>query len=257
MRRFLVKILTLENALGIAISGWYRATCNIPNLLTAKITAAFDVTQRSSRMVVFDGAIKISRDMAQSATYKVNKIWDTISTKLRNATTIQHFVDTVCFALMDNYEIIFQAIDNLSQITPQPNINPIAMARQLIAFDDDDIKKLFFINKPFRLFYFFTIHEIISIIREINIDNCAQDIEQPKLLTEFYELLNKLGDLQDYNHLFVETTVHRITRSERLNELTMNIKIPSDVMKIIITYCRLSIYNTDDVKDIYKKFIQI
>jgi hypothetical protein len=140
---------------------------------------------------------------------------------------------------MKNYDKIFNIVDNLS--------NKINIALRLITFDNDKLKKLKLMDKRLRLFYFFRVYEIISLIVD-NVDNASITTN---VSDEFWQLLKKLGDLDDYNQLFISEI--KLNWLCKLIELIKN--IPRDLVKLIIDYCQPSIYICEDLDLISDRII--
>jgi hypothetical protein len=102
-------------------------------------------------------------------------------------------------------------------------------------------------DKRLRLFYFFRVYEIISLIVD-NVDNASITTN---VSDEFWQLLKKLGDLDDYNQLFISEI--KLNWLCKLIELIKN--IPRDLVKLIIDYCQPSIYICEDLDLISDRII--
>jgi hypothetical protein len=95
------------------------------------------------------------------------------------------------------------------------------------------------------------VHEIISLLDSIaNVANIITT-EKNILLNNFYSLLKKVGDFEVYNNLFVSDI-----NLDKLTE-TFETNIPVDVIKIVVDYCQLSIYNSQDCHVILDKIIPL
>jgi hypothetical protein len=181
----------------------------------------------------------VSRSVVWTATK------DTTAATVATATTmkvanVKDIVDVVCISVMNDYDKIFNIVDKLT-VEPKEGMNPVNVVRLLITFDDDQLKKLSLMNKRFRLFYFFRVHEIISLVGDSKI-----------LLQELNQLLKKLGDLDEYNQLFVINI-----NLEKLYALDELVNIPRDLVKIIIDYCHLFIDDDQDVNLISRKLVDL
>ena len=237
MRNFVVKVLALENSLYIA---WNAAS-------NAAGGTAGDAAGDAAWSAAWYAAWSAAEGAAWSAAEGAARI--AVRDAAKSGKSVEDIADVACLSVMNNYDKILEAIDKLdSVIEPKKGMNPIDVARRLITFNDDQMKKLVLMNKRFRLFYFFRVHEIISLIN----DDQDDDVERSLLLNEFNELLKKIGDLATYNQLFVSDI-----KLESLDGLSTIINIPRDMIKIMISYCHLSIHNTYDLNDIFDKIISL
>jgi hypothetical protein len=237
MRQFVVKILALESSLCIA---W--------NTLVYEdgISGVYDAAGEVAGAIIRYEA----RNVAKSA------VRSSIRDAAKNRTTNEDIVQAVCLSTMNSYAKILEAIDNLgSVIKPKEEMNPMKAARLLITFDDDQLKKLMLMNRRFRLFYFFKVHEIIfsllPLLPLLPLD-IVNDDDRNMLPSEFNQLLKRTGDFDVYNNFFVSDIT-----SDELDKLTNIFRndFPHDLTKLIVDYCHLSIYNKFDLNFILDKII--
>jgi hypothetical protein len=206
MRSILVKLLALENSLA---------------LVAATDEAEYKVWY-TTNSVTWDLAWNVSFNAARDAA-KLGKS----PKELSNQT---------CASVMKNYNNILSSIDNIGcMIKFRENFNLVTSLRRLVTFDDEAIKKLGLMNHRFRLFYLFRVHELLSLLKN----------NREKLMTDFYNLVKKLGDLKCYNKLFVSNIP-----LEMVENVT---SISRDVVKVILDYSELSIYEPGDVVFISNK----
>lgn len=146
--------------------------------------------------------------------------------------------DSAYLSVMRKHDKILATINDLGdKIQVKEEINPIDIARMLITFDDDGIKRLSSMKPRFRFLYLTRVHEIILLALE--------NFVEKTLLCEFRELLTKLGDLSSYDKLFPESCSHG-----KVVELTSVLKIPRDLLTYVITYCYWNFYDVDDLNTI-------
>lgn len=157
---------------------------------------------------------------------------------------------------MNHYHSIFIETDHFgSTFECEENVQIINIVRQLVTFSGDAISKLSLMNKRLRLFYFFKVHEIISLINEINdheLDNdhdviLTQKENQQFLMDQFYDILRQVGDLDAYKYLFIS--------SINLLQIAGILNLARDLIKLVITYCHLRLDNADDLNSISHKII--
>jgi hypothetical protein len=240
MKEFIVKILTLENSLYTVNDVEWSIVGN----------TAWSVAWNVAWNVAWHAVCDNSRNVARKTARSLATIAATVATTT-DAKNGKEIVDVACLSMMNNYDKIFTAVNNLGdKIRPKENINPIDITRQLITFDNQ-VKKLLLMSKRFRLFYFFKVHEIIvslppSETGDINDDD---DNRNTLLLDEFNQLLKRTGDLNEYNQLFVsDITLHELEKLDELN-------IPRDLVKLVVDYCHLSVHNKSDLNLILDRII--
>jgi hypothetical protein len=246
MRQFVVKVLALENSLYVA-----KSTANVtPDVIgytvaNTALNAAFDATSRATWSAIGNIAVNAVENLANNVTKGAT-----------GGRMVKNIDDIVCSSVMNDYNKIFTAIDNLgSAIQPKEGMNPINVTRRLIKFDDMELERLSLMNRRFRFFYFLKVHEIIS-STPLGDDN--SNVEKDLLLNEFNHLLKKLGDLDEYNQLFEsDITVDRLEESTTIhgNNFLGKNNFPRDLTKLIVNYCQLSIEIADDLNLIFNKII--
>jgi hypothetical protein len=221
--------------------------------------------------------------MTQSVLYRVNLLWEKTRYFEKNIANIpvnatinpvidpyfdeaksvardedgksrKEVINSVCSSVMNNYDKIFDAINLLSvfddKIEFKKKMNPFEVTRQLITFNDDEVGKLMLVGRQIRLFYFFKVHEIIYLSSLAKVDDINNDKDRCVLLYEFNQLLKKLGDFDIYSQFFVSDIT-----LDSLDVLMTNKIDICDIVKIIINYSHLSIYNESDFTLIFNKII--
>jgi hypothetical protein len=182
--------------------------------LERSLAVAWDATWDVARSAAWRATWDVAWDVARSAA------WDVVKQgKIANAT---------CLSAID---------DEGSVIRPDKNADWSKILRRLITFDDEVVKKLGLMNHHFRFFYFLRVHEIFSLLP-------TKDYEG--LITDFYQLLKKTGDLECYNQLFLTDISLEFVETS----------IPRDVAKIILDYSNLSIHDPDDIVLVHNKLKQ-
>lgn len=233
MNLFLAKLLTLDSLLHIAADSCLEARRRV-QVLRCAVQSAIDLGAQSC-------LVQITRNMSWRAIYPIAKI---VAENVKRGKNEQQIYDATCLAVINEYDTIFVAISKLDK---NKGINfeiklkekPCHITRLLMIFDD--LTELSVSNKRFSFFYFFKVHEIISLIGQVK-------NEQNIILTQFYELLHVLGDLNEYNQLFTSNITF-----DSLNILTSLFDIPRDIVKLIIIYCQLSIHDGKDLDNISTK----
>jgi hypothetical protein len=237
MRQFVIKIIALENSLIL----WNAFANDEP-------ISAWTVEAEVAGIVIKHKARNAAKSVASST------IRNSVKNKINNKDVIQ----TICSSTINDYDkILEEAIDDLgSMIKPRKDTNPINIVRLLITFDEGQLKKLMSMNKRLRFFYFFKVHEIISLLppplSETGANNITNDNEINMLLSEFNQLLKTTGDFDIYNNFFVSDIT-----LEKLKEFTTIFKndFPRDLTKLIVDYCHLSIHNKSDFNLILDRII--
>jgi hypothetical protein len=164
--------------------------------------------------------------------------WDATGDVAKNVAkkgkTPEEVANLACLSIMNSYDKILSSVDNLgTNIRHKENLDWNKTLIKLITFDDEGFAKLGLTNHRFKLFYFLRVHEIFSMLGN------------DELLTNFHQLLERTGDLECYNKLFL---------TDIPLELVETI-VPRDVARIILAYSDSSVYNNNDVNTITSKLI--
>lgn len=209
-----------------------------------------DVSSTAVKNIVENKSWNIVRDAIWS------KFYDPVSQIIwkikKSEANIEEIAEVVCSLVMNKYDTIVSTINNMNEnIQPKYKMNHFYVARMLTSFTGGETTIFAPMNRRFRIFFFFRVHEIIALVSDIGKE--AHDkvanlvVEQNNLLRELYELLTKLGDVNIYNGYFVSyITLEKLESSK----VCIMICIPHDVIKLIIIYCQLSIYNIEDLNTI-------
>jgi hypothetical protein len=224
MRSILVKLLTLKDSLDIACD----VTLHVPEGATRR---AFIEAKSVAANVLWRVAIYVVTYETWDKTMEVarNVAWYGAWCEAKRGKSLEEATELACLFVMTDYDKIFSAIDNLgAKIQSKENLDWSNILRGLITFDDEALKKLDLMNRRFKFFYFLRVHELFSIF--------ARD---ERLIVDFYKLVQKVGDLECYNRLFVADIPLKSIKEET--------NIPRDVVKIILDYSNLSIHCPDDV----------
>jgi hypothetical protein len=227
MRWILIKLLALKNSISIARGTMYVTLGSVACDVTYDATwdAACDVVCDALHATVMDAASDAALDVVMGESFRVAK----------QGKTLEEVTNLTCLYVMNNYDKILSFVVNLgTKIQPNENINWSKALRRLITFNGKTMKELGLMNRRFRFFYFFRVHELFSLLEE-----------NEQLITDFYKLVQTIGDLECYNELFI-TNISLELIDEETN-------IPRDVAKIILDYSNFSVHNPDDVVLVHNK----
>lgn len=233
MRRFIIKIFTLAQSIHIAGSSSHVSTRSHAIISIPALYAACDVSSMNDDCIWNDP----ENESCEVTNYTRDK-----------GKTVEEITHLIYASVMKRYETIVPVENfNLPSKTKK-QIDPTEVVRTLITFDIHQLKQLSLLRKRFRLFYFLKVHEIISLLNDITKSDEDQITKsgEENIWHDFWELLNRLGDLEFYNHLFINPLAFSIFDQCCLF-------IPQDIMKIVAGYCHWSIYDTDDLNFILKQ----
>lgn len=253
MKQLIIKIVTLENALfsaralaeNAAVSAiWItnKTSRSVVIPITGKIvwltayTAVTDIVE----IELMDASEKATKYIIENIERNLNILSDSIQSNLvhKSNTILEaaHKITSVAYDfVMKDYSKIATIIHNILEVKIQINshkINPINVVNQFITFSDGEIKELHLMNQPARIFYFFKVHEIISLVGDI--------VGEKILMSKFWQLLVQVDDFELYSRFFISDI-----KLKSLNKIMSN--IPTDIIKLIIDYCHLTIHSSQDL----------
>jgi hypothetical protein len=229
VKNFAIKLIALQDSINIVKSA---ITCAINRISFGVFVGGYS---NVVNMAVKDAFGRLLWSSAGKNTRTKTRV--SVYSAANRGEDIEEITNFACSSIMDNYnEILTVTRSSEPEISPNKNVDWDKIARYLIDIDDTMMEKMCLSNRRFRFFYFFLVHELFSLLPSDN----------EMVLKEFSQFLKKIGDLESYNNLFLGNI--------SLNSSTID--IPLDLIKIIIDYTRLSIYNPDDVGIIFNKLIE-
>jgi hypothetical protein len=120
-------------------------------------------------------------------------------------------------------------IDKLrNKISQYNDVDWNLVAKDLVRFDVETKEMFGLMNSTFILFYLFRVHELLTMLPN-----------NSESMIKFAKLLKKLGQLDRYNDLF-DKNVSPYLFVDKVN-------LPTVLLRIVLDYSELSIYNPDDV----------
>lgn len=244
MNQFALAVLTLDNAIYVIVSVMANSNMDVQTLHKRDLGVyqLWDIINDIGWSVSQDVSWNESKNVSSAMIWNVTKKESEIAKQ--NGKTDEEIIEAICFSVMKNYNKISSAIIQLGKnIKIREKINPSKIIRQLITFNKDQLKKLSTMSKRFRLFIFFQIQQIISLVDKIDNSQNKDD------LIEFYDMLKRIGDFRVYSELFESDIT--------LDMLTFIIDIPRELIKLIISYIHLSIYDGDDLNFILNKIFHV
>jgi hypothetical protein len=159
----------------------------------------------------------------------------------------EQLVDNVCKATLNEYNKTLEFTDkeiDAPTITVDPTIISDVVSN-LVTFNEKQLRQLSLTNRRVRLFYFLKVHELIALAASLTSSND----DSQGLTTLLNELMNKVGDYETYKQFFRSDI-----QLEYLISCMPTVIFP-DLIKIIFSYCDLSIYFPEDLNLILNKII--